>query len=80
MTAGTSGPRRMAARLAGHLATRPPLAMRALKQHFLASPRTDCRIFVDLEFQRHHHLLQTDDAREGFAAFGERREPRFRGR
>lgn len=68
------------AAVAEHLAGRAPLAARALKQHYLTAARVDFRTFIDLEFQRHHHLLATDDAREGFAAFGERREPRFTGR
>jgi hypothetical protein len=34
---------------------------------------------VDMEFQRHFHLLATRDAREGFVAFGEHRKPEFTG-
>jgi 2-(1,2-epoxy-1,2-dihydrophenyl)acetyl-CoA isomerase len=67
------------AQVARRLAAGPPLAMRALKQHYLAAKRVDFPAFIDLEFQRHHHLLATADAREGFAAFSQRREPRFTG-
>ena len=67
-------------RLARRLAAMPPLAARALKQHYLAAARLDFPAFVDLEYQRHHQLLATADAREGFAAFRERREPVFTGR
>jgi len=38
------------------------------------------RTFSDLETQRHLELLETDDCREGFVAYAERREPRFVGR
>ncbi|NKY58954.1 enoyl-CoA hydratase/isomerase family protein [Nocardia flavorosea] len=68
------------ATVAAHLAGRAPLAARALKQHYLTAARVDFRSFIDLEFQRLHHLFATDDAREGFAAFSERRIPRFTGR
>jgi enoyl-CoA hydratase/carnithine racemase len=58
----------------------PSLAVRALKQHYLAAAGTDFPTFVDLELQRHYHLLATADAREGFAAFSQRRAPVFTGR
>lgn len=65
--------------LARRMAAKPPLAMRAMKRHYLAAANVDFPTFTDLEFQRHYHLLATADAREGFAAFGERRAPRFTG-
>jgi 2-(1,2-epoxy-1,2-dihydrophenyl)acetyl-CoA isomerase len=65
--------------LAEQLATGPPQATRALKAHYLAAERIDFRAFVELEFQRHFHLLATNDANEGFRAFGERRAPVFTG-
>jgi 2-(1,2-epoxy-1,2-dihydrophenyl)acetyl-CoA isomerase len=65
--------------LAGRIAAGPPLATRALKAHYLAAEQTDFRTFVDMEFQRHFHLLATRDAREGFVAFGEHRKPEFTG-
>jgi 2-(1,2-epoxy-1,2-dihydrophenyl)acetyl-CoA isomerase len=65
--------------LAGRVAAGPPLASRALKAHYLAAEQTTFRTFVDMEFQRHFHLLATQDAREGFVAFGEHRQPKFTG-
>jgi len=65
--------------LTQRLAAMPPLAIRALKQHYLAAARVDFPTFIDLELQRHYHLLATADATEGFAAFSERREARFAG-
>ena len=62
------------------LAAGPPLALRSLKANYLAVERVDFADFIDLEFQRHFHLMTTDDAREGFRAFGERRTARFLGR
>jgi hypothetical protein len=40
----------------------------------------DLQSFSDLESYRHLALLGSEDAREGFAAYVERREPRFVGR
>ncbi len=65
--------------LANRLAGGPPAATRALKAHYLAAERIDFRTFIELEFQRHFHLLATNDANEGFLAFGEHRAPRFTG-
>jgi len=57
-----------------------PLALRTLKENLVDAERTDMRTFSDLETQRHLVLLETEDCREGFAAYAERREPRFVGR
>jgi len=65
--------------LARRMAAKPPLAMRAMKRHYLAAANVDFPTFTDLELQRHYHLMATTDAREGFAAFSERRVPRFTG-
>jgi 2-(1,2-epoxy-1,2-dihydrophenyl)acetyl-CoA isomerase len=65
--------------LASRIAAGPPLATRALKAHYLAAEQTNFRTFVDMEFHRHFHLLATRDAREGFVAFGERRDAKFTG-
>ena len=68
------------ATVAASIAAGPPLAARALKANYLAAERLSFSDFVDLEFQRHFHLLGSEDAAEGLAAFGERRAPKFTGR
>jgi 2-(1,2-epoxy-1,2-dihydrophenyl)acetyl-CoA isomerase len=65
--------------LASRLAAGPPLGTRSMKANYLAAERVGFDDFIDLEFQRHFHLITTDDAIEGFRAFGERRTPRFTG-
>ena len=57
-----------------------PLALRATKENLVDAEQTEMRAFSDLETQRHLALLETQDCREGFAAYAERREPRFVGR
>ncbi|MGD9794432.1 MAG: enoyl-CoA hydratase/isomerase family protein [Acidimicrobiia bacterium] len=61
------------------ITTKAPAAVRSLKRHFSSADRLDFRDFIELEFQRHYHLLATEDAAEGFAAFAQRRPARFTG-
>lgn len=68
------------AELAAALAEGAPLAARTLKANYLAADTMSFNDFVDLEYQRHFHLLRSEDAAEGLAAFGERRTPKFKGR
>ncbi|SNQ46575.1 conserved hypothetical protein [Frankia canadensis] len=65
--------------LTARLAALPPLAARSLKRHYLAAQKTDFGTFIEIEMDRHHHLLETADAHEGFLAFSEGRAPHFRG-
>jgi len=64
-------------KIAIQLADGPPLATRALKSHYLAAERMGFEDFIDLEFQRHFHLAETDDFKEGWQALAERRKPAF---
>lgn len=66
-------------RLTTRLIEGPPLAMRALKAHYLAAARLSFEDFLDVEFQRHFHLGATRDFEEGWKALAERRPPRFTG-
>ncbi|MEI7546586.1 MAG: enoyl-CoA hydratase-related protein [Actinomycetota bacterium] len=63
-----------------HLRRAAPLALRATKENLIDAERTDIRTFSDLESHRHLALLASEDCREGFAAYAERRAPNYRGR
>jgi 2-(1,2-epoxy-1,2-dihydrophenyl)acetyl-CoA isomerase len=63
-----------------HLRRAAPLAVRTTKRNLTDAERMDLQAFSDLESYRHLALLDTEDAREGFAAYEERRQPRFGGR
>lgn len=66
--------------LTGRLADAAPLALGAMKAHFVEAERTDLRSFVTIEAERHIRLLQTDDRIEAFSAWVEKRKPDFHGR
>jgi 2-(1,2-epoxy-1,2-dihydrophenyl)acetyl-CoA isomerase len=66
--------------MADVITTKAPAAVRSLKRHFSSADRVDFRDFIELEFQRHYHLLATEDAAEGFSAFAQKRPARFTGR
>jgi 2-(1,2-epoxy-1,2-dihydrophenyl)acetyl-CoA isomerase len=68
------------AAMAETIAAKAPMALRSMKRHFAAAQRLDFRDFIELEFQRHFHLLDTADALEGFMSFAERRDPKFTNR
>ncbi|MGE3141844.1 MAG: enoyl-CoA hydratase/isomerase family protein [Hyphomonadaceae bacterium] len=68
------------ARLAGELAAAAPLALKALKANYLDSERLDFATFVEAETERHLALFATEDRAEAFAAYLEKRPPRFVGR
>jgi enoyl-CoA hydratase/carnithine racemase len=69
-----------AERLAREIAAGPPLALAAAKhlvQRGVTLPLVDA---IDLERETVSELFDTDDAREGLAAFREKRAPEFHGR
>lgn len=66
--------------MAERLASKAPLALKALKANFLAAERMTFADYLALESQRHMHLFTTEDTREAFKAVVEKRPPRFRGR
>lgn len=65
---------------AAHLANGPTTAYRLLKQALRASPANDLQAQLALEAVLQGQAGQTDDFREGVAAFLEKRAPRFTGR
>ncbi|HEY5070809.1 MAG TPA: enoyl-CoA hydratase-related protein [Caulobacteraceae bacterium] len=66
--------------LIGRLADAAPLALKAMKANFVDAERIGLAEFITLETQRHQKLGTSEDSREAFRAFVERRQPRFQGR
>lgn len=69
-----------AAELAADLATRAPVAIRAIKRALNAGVDGDLPAGLAVEREAVIEVLGTEDAQEGATAFIEKREPRFRGR
>jgi 2-(1,2-epoxy-1,2-dihydrophenyl)acetyl-CoA isomerase len=55
-------------------------AQRLIKQGLLASPESDLDTVLEWEATAMAQVFQTEDVRESFAAFQEKREPVFKGR
>ena len=64
---------------ASSLCTRAPLGLAAAKQALRGNATLDFAASMEAEARLQGPLLETDDCREGFDAFIEQREPRFRG-
>jgi 2-(1,2-epoxy-1,2-dihydrophenyl)acetyl-CoA isomerase len=57
-----------------------PLALSAMKGNFLAAERMSLEAFIPFETQRHSACGATEDSREAFRAFVEKRRPQYQGR
>lgn len=57
-----------------------PLAVRQAKKAIHAGLQTDLHTGYRLELEAWHQLIDTEDRREGIAAFNEKRKPVFKGR
>jgi 2-(1,2-epoxy-1,2-dihydrophenyl)acetyl-CoA isomerase len=57
-----------------------PLALSAMKGNFLAAERMSLEEFIPFETQRHSACGATEDSREAFRAFVEKRRPQYHGR
>jgi enoyl-CoA hydratase/carnithine racemase len=66
--------------LASALAAKPPLALALAKKAVYASEGASLRAMLDLELAHQLQCFASRDAREGFAAFLEKRQPSFQGR
>ena len=66
--------------IATRLVNTAPIALRSMKANFLDAERLPLRDFIDLETQRHIASGRTEDSREAFQAFVEKRTPVFNGR
>ncbi|GGC71925.1 enoyl-CoA hydratase/isomerase family protein [Chelatococcus reniformis] len=68
------------AALAERLGRAAPLAIRAMKANFLAAERLGFSDYIALETEKHGRLFQSEDTKEAFRAFVEKRPAVFRGR
>ncbi len=66
----------IAARLAGSA----PLAIRAMKQNFIAAENMSLREYIRIETERHQRTGASEDSRAAFRAFVEKRPAVFQGR
>src|SRR5262249_32393973 len=66
--------------IAHRIAHGPLVSFRYMKENVNLAATGDFRALLDREAITHLRCGQTDDHREGVAAFLEKREPRFRGR
>jgi 2-(1,2-epoxy-1,2-dihydrophenyl)acetyl-CoA isomerase len=62
------------------LAATSPIALRTMKAHYNAAERMGFGEYVDLETERHGRITASEDTREAFRAFVEKRAPVFTGR
>ncbi|MEO8540156.1 MAG: enoyl-CoA hydratase-related protein [bacterium] len=62
------------------LAESAPLALRAMKQNFLAGESLSLREYIRIETERHNRTGASEDSRLAFRAFVEKRKPEFKGR
>ena len=69
-----------ALKIAQRLAKNPPIAVQSAKQIIRQSQGTSIAQGLAWENDGYTLCMMTEDAREGMAAFGEKREPVFRGR
>jgi 2-(1,2-epoxy-1,2-dihydrophenyl)acetyl-CoA isomerase len=65
--------------LVDRLSGSAPLALRGLKMNYVGAERMTLRDYCDVEVMRQRRAQQTQDAREGFASFAEKRPPVFSG-
>jgi 2-(1,2-epoxy-1,2-dihydrophenyl)acetyl-CoA isomerase len=66
--------------LVERLATSSPLALKGMKANFVESERLGLADFIAAETARHSACGRSDDSREAFRAFVEKRKPVFQGR
>ncbi len=66
--------------IAGRLSASAPLAIRAMKQNFIAAENMSLREYIRIETERHQRTGASEDSRAAFRAFVEKRPPVFTGR
>jgi enoyl-CoA hydratase len=69
-----------AKRVAAEIAAKAPVAQRLAKEAVNRAYETTLSAGLDVERKLFHLAHSTDDAKEGLAAFGDKRKPEFRGR
>jgi 2-(1,2-epoxy-1,2-dihydrophenyl)acetyl-CoA isomerase len=68
------------AALTERLANSSPLALKGMKANFVESERLGLADFIAAETARHSACGRSEDSREAFKAFVEKRRPVFQGR
>ncbi|MET0273577.1 MAG: enoyl-CoA hydratase-related protein [Phenylobacterium sp.] len=66
--------------VAGEIASRAPLSVRALKHVVREGASLDLAAAMEIELSAYNRLFKTADRREGVASFNEKRTPFFEGR
>lgn len=66
--------------IAERLAKSAPLAIGEMKKNFVNAENLPLRDYIELETERHTRTGASEDSKEAFRAFVEKREPRFEGR
>jgi 2-(1,2-epoxy-1,2-dihydrophenyl)acetyl-CoA isomerase len=66
--------------IAARLVNTAPIALRSMKANFLDAERMGLAEFIELETRRHLASGRSEDSREAFRAFVEKRTPVFHGR
>jgi 2-(1,2-epoxy-1,2-dihydrophenyl)acetyl-CoA isomerase len=67
------------ASMVSFLAAQSPIALKTMKAHYVAAERMDFKEYIELESERHAHLVTAPDFREAARAFVEKRAPVFQG-
>jgi 2-(1,2-epoxy-1,2-dihydrophenyl)acetyl-CoA isomerase len=68
------------AALIDRLASAAPLALTALKGNFVAAEKLSFADYIRFEAERHGKLFASQDTKEAFAAYVEKRKPVFQGK
>jgi 2-(1,2-epoxy-1,2-dihydrophenyl)acetyl-CoA isomerase len=62
------------------LASSAPLAIGEMKKNFVNAENMSLKDYIELETERHSRTGASEDSREAFRAFVEKRQPEFKGR
>lgn len=65
---------------AARLASAAPLALRGMKENFVAAEKTGFADYIAYETEKHGRIFKSEDTKEAFRAFVEKRPPVFKGR
>lgn len=66
--------------IAKSISKKAPLAIGEMKKNFINAENMPLRDYIELETERHSRTGASEDSREAFKAFVEKREPVFKGR